>query len=54
MVGDIVVGVVGSYVGAQLLPRAGVNLGSGVGATIVSAAIGASVLLFLVRLIRRI
>lgn len=53
MVGDIVVGLAGSYLGYLLLPRAGVNLGTGVGANIVVAAIGASLLLFLVRLIRR-
>ncbi|MBI1867490.1 MAG: GlsB/YeaQ/YmgE family stress response membrane protein [Methylocystis sp.] len=54
LVGDIVVGVVGSYLGHLLLPQAGVNLGTGIGATIVVAAIGASVLLFLVRLVRRL
>lgn len=54
LVGDIVVGVAGSYLGHLLLPRVGVHLGTGTGATIVSAAIGASILLLLVRLVRRI
>jgi uncharacterized membrane protein YeaQ/YmgE (transglycosylase-associated protein family) len=54
LVGDIVVGVAGSYLGHELLPRAGVRLGSGAGASIVAATIGAAILLFLVRLIRRI
>jgi uncharacterized membrane protein YeaQ/YmgE (transglycosylase-associated protein family) len=49
LVGDIVVGVAGSFLGHLLLPQAGVNLGSGVG-----AAIGAGALLYLVRLIRRL
>jgi uncharacterized membrane protein YeaQ/YmgE (transglycosylase-associated protein family) len=54
LVGDIVVGVAGSFLGHLLLPQAGVNLGSGVGAAIVTAAIGAGALLYLVRLIRRL
>jgi len=54
IVGDIIVGVAGSYLGHELLPRAGVRLGTGIGASIVAAAIGAAVLLFLVRLVRRI
>lgn len=54
LVGDIIVGVAGSYLGHELLPKAGVHLGTGIGASIVAAAIGAAILLFLVRLIRRI
>ncbi len=54
LVGDIVVGIAGSYLGHELLPRLGVHLGTGIGASIVAAAIGAAILLVLVRLIRRI
>ncbi len=54
LVGDIIVGVAGSYLGHELLPRAGFHLGTGIGASIVTAAIGAAILLFLVRLIRKI
>jgi uncharacterized membrane protein YeaQ/YmgE (transglycosylase-associated protein family) len=54
LVGDTVVGIAGSYLGHELLPRAGVRLGSGIGASIVAAAIGAAILLFFVQLIRRI
>ena len=55
LVGDIVVGIVGAFVGGWLLPRLGVHLGgmSVIAATIVSATIGAVVLLLLLRLIRR-
>ena len=54
LVGDIVVGVVGAFVGGWLLPRFGVHIGVGIVAVIVSATIGAVVLLLIVRLIRRV
>ncbi|MEJ1967944.1 MAG: GlsB/YeaQ/YmgE family stress response membrane protein [Rhizomicrobium sp.] len=53
LLGDIVVGIVGAFFGGWLLPRLGVHLGAGVVAIIVSATIGAVVLLLIVRLIRR-
>jgi uncharacterized membrane protein YeaQ/YmgE (transglycosylase-associated protein family) len=55
LIGDIVVGIIGAFIGGWLLPRLGVHLGgmSVIVATIVSATIGAVVLLLLLRLIRR-
>ena len=55
LIGDIVVGIIGAFVGGWLLPKLGVHLGglSPIVATIASATIGAVVLLLLLRLIRR-
>jgi uncharacterized membrane protein YeaQ/YmgE (transglycosylase-associated protein family) len=56
LVGNLVVGVLGAFLAAWLLPKLGVSL-SGVGspivASILSATIGAVVLLLLVGLVRR-
>lgn len=53
LIGDIVVGIIGAFLGGWLLPRLGVHLGVGLVPVIVSATIGAVVLLLLVRIIRR-
>lgn len=54
LIGDIVVGIIGAFVGGWLLPRLGVQLGVGLVPVIASATIGAVVLLLLIRLIRRV
>jgi uncharacterized membrane protein YeaQ/YmgE (transglycosylase-associated protein family) len=54
LLGDIVVGIVGAFVGGWLLPRLGVHLGAGLVPVIASATIGAVVMLLIVRLIRRV
>lgn len=51
--GDILVGVVGGFFGGWLLPRLGIHFGVGMVPVIVTATIGAVVLLLAVRLIRR-
>jgi len=53
LLGDIVVGIVGAFVGGWLLPRFGVHLGAGFVPVVANATIGAVVLLLLIRLIRR-
>ena len=50
LIGYLVVGVIGAFIGDWLLPRIGVHLGSGWISLIVSAAIGAIVLLLILRL----
>jgi uncharacterized membrane protein YeaQ/YmgE (transglycosylase-associated protein family) len=52
--GDIIVGIIGAYVAAWLLPRLHVALAHGFVGSVVDAAIGAIVLLFLLRLVRRL
>ncbi len=51
--GDIIVGIVGAFIGGWLLPKLGVHLGVGLVAIIASATIGAIVLLLILRLVRR-
>ena len=54
LVGDIIVGIVGAFVGGWLFRALGVNTPfSGLAGTIFVAFCGAVVLLFLLRLIRR-
>ena len=52
IVGDLVVGIVGSFAGSWLLPQIGIHLGSGILPAIINATIGAAILLFIVRLVR--
>ena len=54
LVGDIVIGIVGAFVGGWLFRQLGVSSPiSGLGGTIFVAFIGAIVLLFLLRLLNR-
>ncbi len=54
IVGDVVVGVSGAYIGSWLAPRLGIHFGAGLARTGLNATVGAVVLLLLVRLIRRV
>ena len=51
LIGDLVIGLVGAFIGDWLLPRLDIHLGVGIVASIVNAFIGAVVLLLLLRLI---
>jgi uncharacterized membrane protein YeaQ/YmgE (transglycosylase-associated protein family) len=51
LIGDLVVGVIGAFVGDWLLPRLNVHLGVGTIALIANATIGAIVLLLIIRLV---
>ena len=53
LLGDIVVGIVGARIASFLLPRLGIVIGGGVIAAIINATIGACILLFVLRLVRR-
>lgn len=53
LLGNIVVGIVGAFVAGLLFPRLGLNIGSGYAGSIVYATLGAVILLFLIRLIKR-
>ena len=52
LIGDMVIGVVGAFIGDWLMPRLGINLGFGVVGAIINATIGAVVLLLAIRLVR--
>ncbi len=54
LIGDIVIGIVGAFVGGWLFRMLGVAVPlGGIAGTILVAFVGAVVLLFLIRLIRR-
>ena len=51
LIGDLIVGLVGAFIGNWLLPQLGIHLGVGLVAAIINAFIGAVVLLLVLRLI---
>jgi uncharacterized membrane protein YeaQ/YmgE (transglycosylase-associated protein family) len=53
IIGNIVVGIVGSFFGYWLLGKLGINLGVGWIGAILTGAIGAIVILFLLNLVFR-
>ena len=52
IIGDIVVGILGAFISTFLFPRLGFHLGSGLVSEIIYSAIGAVILLLIVRLVR--
>lgn len=53
ILGDIVVGIVGAFIGGYLFQTLGIAAGGGMLGSIIVATVGAIVLLLLLRLIRR-
>jgi uncharacterized membrane protein YeaQ/YmgE (transglycosylase-associated protein family) len=51
LIGDLLVGLVGAFIGDWLLPRLGIHLGAGIVSLIINAFIGAVVLLLILRLV---
>ena len=51
IIGDIIIGIIGAFIGDWLLPRLSIHLGTGIISAIINATIGALVLLFIVRLV---
>jgi uncharacterized membrane protein YeaQ/YmgE (transglycosylase-associated protein family) len=51
--GNIIIGIVGSFIGFWLFGKLDISLGTGTVATILTSAIGAIVLLFIAGLFRR-
>ena len=52
LVGDIIIGIIGAFIGSWLLPQLGIRLGAGMIAAIANATIGAIILLFVLSLLR--
>jgi uncharacterized membrane protein YeaQ/YmgE (transglycosylase-associated protein family) len=50
--GDLIIGIVGAFIGSWLLPQLGIHLGGGIVAAIINATIGALILLLIIRLVR--
>jgi uncharacterized membrane protein YeaQ/YmgE (transglycosylase-associated protein family) len=53
VVGDIVVGVIGAVIGGVLFQRSGAFVGNGLAGSLIVATIGAVILLFVLRLIKK-
>lgn len=53
LVGNIVVGIVGAFLGGWLFGMAGFSIAAGLLGTLIKAVIGAIVLLFIVGLLKR-
>jgi uncharacterized membrane protein YeaQ/YmgE (transglycosylase-associated protein family) len=53
LIGDLVVGVIGAFLGGWLFSTLGASAGGGLLGSIIVATVGAIVLLFIVRLVKR-
>lgn len=52
LIGDLIIGVIGAFIGGRLFGAIGIRTGGLVG-SLIAATIGAIILLFLVRLIKK-
>ena len=52
IVGDLLVGIAGAFVASLIFPKLGIAIGTGIVREIIYSAIGAVVLLLIVRLVR--
>ena len=51
LIGDLIIGLIGAFIGDWLVPRLHIEIGSGIIALIFNALIGTIVLLLIVRLV---
>ncbi|MDR3520498.1 MAG: GlsB/YeaQ/YmgE family stress response membrane protein [Acidocella sp.] len=51
LIGDLIVGVIGAFIGDWLLPRLNIHFGTGILALILNATIGAALLLVILRVV---
>jgi uncharacterized membrane protein YeaQ/YmgE (transglycosylase-associated protein family) len=54
LIGDIIVGVIGAFIGNWLLGALGLFIGMGLIGAIISATIGAVVLLIVIKMIKKV
>jgi len=52
IIGDVIVGIAGALIASLLFPTIGIHLGTGLLSEIIYSAIGAVILLLIVRLVR--
>jgi uncharacterized membrane protein YeaQ/YmgE (transglycosylase-associated protein family) len=52
VIGDILIGIAGALISSLLFPRLGIHLGTGLLSEVIYSAIGAVILLLIVRLLR--
>jgi uncharacterized membrane protein YeaQ/YmgE (transglycosylase-associated protein family) len=53
VIGDIIVGIIGALLGGGLFGKLGIGLGGGLIGSLIVAFIGACILIFLLRLLKR-
>jgi uncharacterized membrane protein YeaQ/YmgE (transglycosylase-associated protein family) len=53
LIGDLIIGVIGAFIGTWLLPRLNIHIGTGMVGAIVTATIGAVLLLIILRVFRK-
>lgn len=53
LLGNIVVGIVGAFVAGAIFPVIGLGFGGGILGAIIHATLGAVILLFLIKLVKR-
>ncbi|AXI03116.1 GlsB/YeaQ/YmgE family stress response membrane protein [Aquirhabdus parva] len=53
IIGDMIVGVLGAFIGGFIFTKLGVSAGGGTIGSIIVATIGAIILIFILRLIKR-
>ena len=53
LIGNVVVGIIGAFIAGWLLPKAGISIAQGVVGAIIHATIGAVILLFVIKLVKR-
>lgn len=54
VIGDIIVGVIGALLGGYIFRTLGVSVGGGLFGSLIVATIGAIVLIFLLRLVKKV
>jgi len=54
ILGNIAIGIVGAFIGGSLFQRLGIAAGGGMVGSIIVATIGTLVLIFVIRLIKRV
>jgi uncharacterized membrane protein YeaQ/YmgE (transglycosylase-associated protein family) len=53
LIGNIIIGILGAFIGGWLLDQLGVHVWAGILGTVFSATVGAVVLLLVIRVLRR-
>lgn len=53
-IGTVIIGILGAFIGGWLFGQLGISIGSGLVNEIVTAFVGAAVLLLLIRILRRL
>jgi len=54
LIGDLIVGIIGAFIGSWLLGALGIFIGMGIVGAIISATIGAVVLLIVIKMIKKV